>query len=70
MKSAKCAQEFCLTKGVHPTGFAADPAPPPLRKAHFLVEAVARIKPGITIAQAQSQVDTLIRALQKQFPND
>src|SRR5215469_846807 len=52
------------------TGFAADPAPPPLRKAHFLVEAVARIKPGITIAQAQSQVDALIATLQKQFPND
>ena len=52
------------------TGFAADPAPPPLRKTHFLVEAVARIKPGITIEQAQSRIDALVASVQKQFPDD
>src|SRR5580704_17160887 len=51
-------------------GFAAEPAPPPVRKAHFLVEAVGRIKPGLTMAQAQSRVDALVASLQKQFPDD
>jgi len=52
------------------TGFAAAPAPPPLRKSHFLSPAIARIAPGLTIAQAQSRVDALVAALQKQFPED
>ena len=52
------------------TGFAGPPAPPPLRKSHFLSPAVARIAPGLTIAQAQSRVDALVASLQKQFPED
>jgi predicted permease len=51
-------------------GFAAAPAPPPLRNSRFLVEAIARIKPGLTIAAAQSQLDALVASLQKQFPED
>jgi predicted permease len=51
-------------------GFAAAPAPPPLRNSRFLVEAIARIKPGLTIAAAQSQVDAFVASLQKQFPED
>ncbi|MFZ0819239.1 MAG: ABC transporter permease [Candidatus Acidiferrales bacterium] len=51
-------------------GFAAPPAPLPLRNSHFLVEAIARLKPGLTIAAAQSRLDALVAALQKQFPAD
>jgi predicted permease len=52
------------------SGFAAAPAPPPLRSGRFIPEAIARIKPGLTIAAAQSQVDALAASLQKQFPVD
>ena len=51
-------------------GFAAAPAPPPLRNSRFLPQAIARIKPGVTIAAAQSQLDALVAALKKQFPED
>jgi putative ABC transport system permease protein len=51
-------------------GFAAAPAPPPLRKSHFLLETIARLKPGLTIAAAQSRLDALVASLQKQFPED
>jgi predicted permease len=52
------------------TGFAAAPAPPPLRKSRFLVEAIARLKPGLTITTAQSRLDALVASLRKQFPED
>jgi len=51
-------------------GFAAAPAPPPLRKSHFLTGAIARIKPGLTVAAAQSRVDALVASLQKEFSED
>ncbi len=51
-------------------GFAGPPAPPPLRNSRILPEAIARIKPGLTIANAQSRVDALVASLQKEFPND
>jgi putative ABC transport system permease protein len=51
-------------------GFAGAPAPPPLRKSHFLPGAIARIKPGLTIAAAQSRLDALVASLQKEFPED
>jgi predicted permease len=50
--------------------FDAAPAPPPRRESRFLPEAIARIKAGLTIAQAQSRVDALVASLQKQFPED
>jgi predicted permease len=52
------------------TGFAAAPAPPPLRKGRWLVEAIGRLQPGLTIARAQNRVDALVASLQKQFPGD
>jgi putative ABC transport system permease protein len=52
------------------SGFAAAPAPPPARDSRFLPETIARIKPGLTIASAQSRLDALVTALQKQFPAD
>ena len=52
------------------SGFAGPPAPPPLRNDHFLQASIARIKPGLTLAEAQSRVDAFVAALQKQFPTD
>ena len=51
-------------------GFAADPFPPPMRSTRGLREAIARVKPGLSIALAQSQMDALVASLQKQFPAD
>jgi predicted permease len=52
------------------SGFAGPPAPPPLRKDHFLQASIARINPGLTFPEAQSRVDAFVAALQKEFPND
>jgi predicted permease len=51
-------------------GFAGPPAPPPLRSSRILPEAIARIKPGLTISEAQSRVDALVSSLQREFPDD
>jgi putative ABC transport system permease protein len=51
-------------------GFAGPPAPPPQRDLRILPEAIARIAPGLTIAAAQSRLDALIAALQKEYPTD
>jgi predicted permease len=52
------------------TNFDAPPGPAPLRSAHFMVEVIGRLKPGLTLAQAQSRVDALVASLRTQFPND
>lgn len=51
-------------------GFAAAPAPPPMRKRRIGLATIARLAPGLTIATAQSRVDALVASLQKQFPDD
>lgn len=51
-------------------GFAGPPAPEPLRASHFLAPVIARIKPGLTITDAQSRLDALVTALQGEFPQD
>ena len=52
------------------TNFDAAPAPPPLRSSHFMVEVIARLKPELTITEAQRRLDALVASLQKEFPND
>jgi predicted permease len=42
----------------------------PPRNRRNLPTAIARLKPGLTIAAAQSRVNALVAALQKQFPAD
>src|SRR6266853_6768973 len=42
----------------------------PPRSGRNLPTAVARLKPGVTIAAAQSRLDALVAALQKEFPED
>jgi len=42
----------------------------PPRSGRNLPTAVARLQPGLTIAAAQSRLDALVAALQKEFPED
>src|SRR5438552_98516 len=42
----------------------------PLRNRRNLPTAIARLKPGLTIAAAQSRLDALVASLQKHFPGD
>ena len=42
----------------------------PPRNRRNLPEAIGRIKPGLTIAMAQSRVDALVASLQKRYPAD
>jgi predicted permease len=54
------------------TGFRGDPWPPPwlLRAARPLPGALGRLKPGITLEQAQRRLDVLTSSLQRTYPND
>ncbi len=52
------------------SGFGAPPAPPAVRTSRFLPGAIARIKPELTVAAAQSRLDALVASLQKEFPDD
>ena len=53
------------------TSFYGMPLPDhPPRSRRFLPTAMARLKPGLTIAQAQSRLDALVASLEKEFPGD
>ena len=53
------------------TSFYGPPLPDhPARNRRNLPTAIARLKPGLTIAAAQSRLDTLVASLQKKFPGD
>jgi putative ABC transport system permease protein len=49
-------------------GMAGLPFPPPLRGTRLQGRAVARLKPGLSIAAAQGHVDALVESLKKQYP--
>jgi predicted permease len=51
-------------------GFAGTPFANPPGRNNLFPGAIARLKSGLTIEQAQSQVDSLVASLQKQFPKD
>src|SRR5580658_1438190 len=51
-------------------GFSDDPAQAPNRSLRLPLETVGRLKPGLTVAAAQSQLDALTASLRKQFPAD
>jgi hypothetical protein len=52
-------------------GFAADPLPsPPVRSQRLLPGAIARLKPGLTIQQAQQHLDALTAQLTRTYPKD
>src|SRR5579863_3533126 len=62
--------------GLHPVdmwltaGFRADPFPAPQRGLRFLPGIIARLNPGITLQQAQTQLDVLSDSLRRDYGND
>jgi predicted permease len=53
------------------TGFNAQPFPmPPDRSARFIGGAIARLKPGLTVAQAQAQLDAYVAQLTRAYPKE
>ncbi|HZI57534.1 MAG TPA: ABC transporter permease [Verrucomicrobiae bacterium] len=53
-----------------PAGFSADPFPPPLRGTRVLVGGIGRLKPGLTLAQAQARLTAMAAQLRHDFPAD
>jgi predicted permease len=51
-------------------GFSADPAPPPARSIRIFPDAIGRLKPGITLAQAQARLTAMASELRHDFPTD
>ena len=53
------------------TGFNALPFPvPPVRGERMLPAAIGRLKSGLTVAQAQAQLDAYVLQLSRQYPTD
>lgn len=57
--------EFWLT-----AGFSADPAPPAARSTRVLPYIIGRLKPGVTLEQAQARLAAMAIALRNDFPTD
>ena len=53
-----------------PTGFRADPFPKPTRDARVIPVAIGRLKPGLTMAQAQARLTAMAAELRLDFPSD
>src|SRR5215207_6127858 len=51
-------------------GFVGTPFNNPPRNVRMLPGAIARLRPGVNVRQAQSQVDSLVSRLREQFPAD
>jgi predicted permease len=51
-------------------GFIADPFPKPTRAARWLPGAIGRLKPGITIAQAQAALTSMAAEIRRDFPDN
>ncbi len=58
------AEVFCAG------GFSADPFPPPMRGTRDLVHGIGRLKPGVTLAQAQARLTATAAQLRHDFPTD
>jgi predicted permease len=52
------------------TGFRADPWPPPTRATRYIWGAIGRLKPGLTLGQAQAQLTAMTAQLRHDFPTD
>ncbi|MGA8221316.1 MAG: ABC transporter permease [Candidatus Acidiferrales bacterium] len=53
------------------TGFNALPFPvPAVRSQRFIPGAIARLKPGLTVAQAQARLDAYVAQISRQYPAD
>jgi putative ABC transport system permease protein len=52
-------------------GLAADPMPmPPVRARRLAIRAIARLKPGLTVQQAQQRLDALVAQLTETYPKE
>jgi predicted permease len=51
-------------------GFSADPFPQPMRGTRILVHGIGRLKPGLTLAQAQARLTAMAAELRHDFPTD
>jgi putative ABC transport system permease protein len=51
-------------------GFTANPFGPPRRAVRMLPGAIGRLKPGLTVQQAQTQLDSFAAGLTSEFPNE
>ena len=58
------AEVFCAG------GFSGDPFPPPMRGTRILVSGIGRLKPGMTLAQAQARLTAMAAKLRRDFPTD
>ena len=53
-----------------PFGFSADPFPKPMRGTRILVSGIGRLKPGLTLEQAQARLTAMATQLRQDFPTD
>jgi putative ABC transport system permease protein len=51
-------------------GFTANPFGPPVRVQRMLPGAIARLKPGLDLPQAQAKLDTFVANLRNEFPKE
>jgi predicted permease len=51
-------------------GFIGPPFPKPARSSRRFVNAIGRLKPGVTLAQAQARLTTMAAELRQAFPGD
>jgi predicted permease len=51
-------------------GFSGDPYPKPARNVKVAREAIGRLKPGISVAQAQARLTAMASELRSDFPSD
>ena len=58
------AEVFCAG------GFTGAPFPPPMRGTRNLVSGIGRLKPGLTLAQAQARLTAMAAELRHDFPAD
>ena len=52
------------------TGFSADPSPPPARGTRSMPAAIGRLKPGITVQQAQARLTAMAAQIRHDFATD
>jgi len=58
------AEVFCAA------GFIGDPFPKPMRGTRILVNGIGRLKPGLTLVQAQARLTAMATQLRQDFPGD
>ncbi len=59
-----------ISDGLWRRSFGADPFPAPARNLRFLPGAIARLKPSITLRQAQARLDIMSGQLRQEFSSD